>query len=167
MHQHVLRVLLALERRHALGGNFYEPTVLLDVTPGMRVAREETFGPIAPVFGFRTEQDAIRMANDTEFGLASYFYTRDLARSWRVETVPEVWRARFGPSTARSLGAAFLGGVLIMFGARLADGCTSGNGISGSLQLAVGGWTFFLTLFASGIATCLVLFGHGRKEGGS
>ena len=90
-----------------------------------------------------------------------------LARNWRVETVPEVWRERFGPSAARSLAGAFLGGVLIMFGARLADGCTSGNGISGSLQLAVGGWTFFLTLFASGIATCLVLFGRGRKEGGS
>jgi succinate-semialdehyde dehydrogenase/glutarate-semialdehyde dehydrogenase len=54
------------------------------VTPAMLVAREETFGPIAPVFSFKTEQDAIRMANDTEFGLASYFYTRDLARSWRV-----------------------------------------------------------------------------------
>lgn len=90
-----------------------------------------------------------------------------LARTWRVETVPEVWRERFGSSTARSLGAAFLGGVLIMFGARLADGCTSGNGISGSLQLAVGGWTFFITLFASGIVTCLVLFGRGRKKGGS
>jgi uncharacterized membrane protein YedE/YeeE len=90
-----------------------------------------------------------------------------LARTWRVETVPEVWRERFGASTARSLGAAFIGGVLIMFGARLADGCTSGNGISGSLQLAVGGWTFFITLFASGIVTCLVLFGRGRKGGGS
>ena len=90
-----------------------------------------------------------------------------LARTWRVETVPEVWRERFGSSTARSLGAAFLGGLLIMFGARLADGCTSGNGISGSLQLAVGGWIFFITLFASGIVTCLVLFGRGRKEGGS
>ncbi len=71
-------------RRHALGGTFFEPTVLTGVTPAMRVAREETFGPIAPLFRFETEQDAIRMANDTEFGLAAYFYTRDLARSWRV-----------------------------------------------------------------------------------
>jgi succinate-semialdehyde dehydrogenase/glutarate-semialdehyde dehydrogenase len=71
-------------KRHALGGTFFEPTIVTHVTPDMLVAREETFGPIAPVFGFRTEQDAIRMANDTEFGLASYFYTRDLARSWRV-----------------------------------------------------------------------------------
>jgi len=71
-------------RRHALGGTFFEPTVLTHVTPAMRVAREETFGPIAPIFRFDTEEEAIRMANDTEFGLAAYFYTRDLARSWRV-----------------------------------------------------------------------------------
>jgi succinate-semialdehyde dehydrogenase / glutarate-semialdehyde dehydrogenase len=71
-------------RRHALGGTFFEPTVVTEVTPAMRIAREETFGPVAPLFRFETEQDAIRMANDTEFGLAAYFYTRDLARSWRV-----------------------------------------------------------------------------------
>jgi succinate-semialdehyde dehydrogenase / glutarate-semialdehyde dehydrogenase len=71
-------------KRHALGGTFFEPTVLADVTPTMMVAREETFGPVAPLFRFATEADAIRMANDTEFGLAAYFYTRDLARSWRV-----------------------------------------------------------------------------------
>jgi succinate-semialdehyde dehydrogenase/glutarate-semialdehyde dehydrogenase len=71
-------------RRHALGGTFYEPTIITGVKPDMLVAREETFGPVAPVFAFRTEADAIRMANDTEFGLASYFYTRDLARSLRV-----------------------------------------------------------------------------------
>jgi succinate-semialdehyde dehydrogenase/glutarate-semialdehyde dehydrogenase len=71
-------------RRHALGGTFFEPTVLADVTPKMLVAREETFGPVAPLFRFESETDAIRMANDTEFGLAAYFYTRDLARSWRV-----------------------------------------------------------------------------------
>ncbi|HEY8051554.1 MAG TPA: NAD-dependent succinate-semialdehyde dehydrogenase [Steroidobacteraceae bacterium] len=71
-------------KRHALGGTFYEPTVLTDVTPAMLAAREETFGPVAPLFRFDTESDAIRMANDTEFGLAAYFYTRDLARSWRV-----------------------------------------------------------------------------------
>ncbi len=71
-------------KRHALGGTFFEPTVLVDVTPAMLVAREETFGPLAPLFRFATEADAIRMANDTEFGLAAYFYTRDLARSWRV-----------------------------------------------------------------------------------
>jgi succinate-semialdehyde dehydrogenase/glutarate-semialdehyde dehydrogenase len=71
-------------KRHALGGTFFEPTILLGVTPAMLVAREETFGPIAPLFRFETEAQAIAMANDTEFGLAAYLYTRDLARSWRV-----------------------------------------------------------------------------------
>jgi len=76
-------------KRHALGGTFFEPTVLTNVKPEMMVAREETFGPVAPLFRFKTEQDAIRMANDTEFGLAAYFYTRDLARAWRVSEALE------------------------------------------------------------------------------
>lgn len=71
-------------KRHALGGGFFEPTVLADVTPEMRVAREETFGPVAPLFRFETEDEAIRMANDTEFGLAAYFYSRDIGRIFRV-----------------------------------------------------------------------------------
>src|ERR1700722_876879 len=71
-------------KRHALGGTFYQPTIVTNVTADMLMAREETFGPVAPLFRFETEADAVRMANDTEFGLASYFYTRDLARSWRV-----------------------------------------------------------------------------------
>ncbi|MGE0445471.1 MAG: NADP-dependent succinate-semialdehyde dehydrogenase [Vicinamibacterales bacterium] len=70
--------------RHARGGRFFEPTVLADVTPAMLVSREETFGPVAPLFRFRTEEDVVALANDTEFGLASYFYSRDLARVWRV-----------------------------------------------------------------------------------
>jgi succinate-semialdehyde dehydrogenase/glutarate-semialdehyde dehydrogenase len=74
---------------HALGGTFFEPTVLAGVTPAMACAREETFGPVAPLFRFETEAEAIRMANDTEFGLASYLYTRDLARSWRVSEALE------------------------------------------------------------------------------
>lgn len=76
-------------KRHALGGQFFEPTVITGVTPQMRIAREETFGPVAPLFRFETEAEAIRMANDTEFGLAAYFYTRDLARSWRVQEALE------------------------------------------------------------------------------
>jgi succinate-semialdehyde dehydrogenase/glutarate-semialdehyde dehydrogenase len=76
-------------KRHALGGTFFQPTVLTNVKPDMMVAREETFGPIAPLFRFKSEQDAIRMANDTEFGLAAYFYTRDLARAWRVSEALE------------------------------------------------------------------------------
>jgi len=71
-------------KRHALGGTFYEPTVLADVTTQMKLAREETFGPVAPLFRFATERQAIDMANDTEFGLAAYFYGRDIARIWRV-----------------------------------------------------------------------------------
>ncbi|NBW88772.1 MAG: NAD-dependent succinate-semialdehyde dehydrogenase [Gammaproteobacteria bacterium] len=76
-------------KRHALGGNFFEPTILLDVTASMRIAREETFGPVAPLFRFRDEAEVIERANDTEFGLAAYFYTRDLARSWRVQEALE------------------------------------------------------------------------------
>jgi succinate-semialdehyde dehydrogenase/glutarate-semialdehyde dehydrogenase len=76
-------------KRHALGGLFFEPTILLDVTPKMLVAREETFGPVAPLFKFESEAQAIAMANDTEFGLAAYLYTRDLARSWRVSEAIE------------------------------------------------------------------------------
>ena len=71
-------------KRHALGQTFFEPTVIADVTPAMRVAKEETFGPLAPLFRFKTDADAIAMANDTEFGLASYFYSRDIGRIWRV-----------------------------------------------------------------------------------
>ena len=76
-------------KRHALGGSFFEPTILTDVTPKMLVAREETFGPVAPLFKFESEAHAIAMANDTEFGLAAYLYTRDLARSWRVSEAIE------------------------------------------------------------------------------
>ena len=75
--------------RHALGGTFYEPTVLTGVTSAMMLAREETFGPVAGLFIFKSEQEAIAMANDTEFGLAAYLYTRDLARSWRVSEALE------------------------------------------------------------------------------
>jgi succinate-semialdehyde dehydrogenase / glutarate-semialdehyde dehydrogenase len=70
-------------RRHALGGTFFEPTVLGDVTPGMLIAREETFGPVAPLFRFDSDDDAIAMANDSEYGLAAYLHSRDAARIWR------------------------------------------------------------------------------------
>ena len=71
-------------KRHSLGGTFYEPTVLANVTTKMRLAQEETFGPVAPLFRFRDEAEALAIANGTPFGLAAYFYTRDLARAWRV-----------------------------------------------------------------------------------
>ena len=71
-------------KRHALGGTFYEPTVLTNVTPEMKIFREETFGPVAPLIRFKTDAEAIELANRTEFGLASYFYSRDIGRVWRV-----------------------------------------------------------------------------------
>jgi succinate-semialdehyde dehydrogenase/glutarate-semialdehyde dehydrogenase len=76
-------------KRHALGGTFFQPTVLTGATTDMCLAREETFGPVAPLFRFSSEAEAIALANATEFGLASYLYTRDLARSWRVSEALE------------------------------------------------------------------------------
>jgi uncharacterized membrane protein YedE/YeeE len=80
------------------------------------------------------------------------------AGTWRVETVPQVWAERFGPSPMRRYGVAFLGGIIAMYGARLANGCTSGNGISGGLQLALSGWVFLAVMFATGTLTALILF---------
>ena len=80
---------LAGGRRHSLGGTYYEPTVVVDVRPTMRLAHEEIFGPVAPLFRFARESDAICMANDTEFGLAAYFYARDIGRVWRVASALE------------------------------------------------------------------------------
>ncbi|HLZ74783.1 NAD-dependent succinate-semialdehyde dehydrogenase, partial [Phenylobacterium sp.] len=71
-------------KRHALGGSFFEPTIITGVTPDMAVAKEETFGPLAPLFRFKTDAEAIRLANDTEFGLAAYFYSRDIGRIFRI-----------------------------------------------------------------------------------
>lgn len=86
-------------------------------------------------------------------------------RSFRLRSVPATWQARFGTSPAPRLAVAFAGGVIIMYGARMAGGCTSGHGISGSLQLALSSWIFFLTLFAFGIATAILLFrGPGKAN---
>ena len=71
-------------KRHALGQTFFEPTVLANVSKDAKVAQEETFGPLAPLFRFETDEEALRLANDTEFGLASYFYSRDVGRVWKV-----------------------------------------------------------------------------------
>jgi succinate-semialdehyde dehydrogenase/glutarate-semialdehyde dehydrogenase len=71
-------------KRHTLGLTFFEPTVITGVTTDMKITREETFGPVAPLYRFRTEAEALKMANDTEYGLASYFYSRDIGRIWRV-----------------------------------------------------------------------------------
>src|SRR5207248_8746651 len=71
-------------KRHALAGTFFEPTVLTGVTASMRIFREETFGPVAPLIRFSSDAEVIELANRTEFGLASYFYSRDIGRIWRV-----------------------------------------------------------------------------------
>ena len=76
-------------KRHELGGSYFEPTIIADVTPEMLIAREETFGPVAPLFRFSSDDEALRMANDTEFGLAAYFYSRDIRRVWRVSEALE------------------------------------------------------------------------------
>lgn len=83
-----------------------------------------------------------------------------LSRDFKIEVVPAVWRERFGGSPAKRLTVAFVGGILAMYGARMAGGCTSGNGLSGSMQLAVSGWTFFITMFITGLATAWLMFGH-------
>jgi len=97
-------------KRHAKGGTFFEPTVLADVTPDMRCAREETFGPVAPLFRFRDEAEAIALANATEYGLAGYFYARDLGRVWRVAEALEYGMVGVNVGTLGNEAAPF-GGV--------------------------------------------------------
>lgn len=82
-----------------------------------------------------------------------------LGRTFRIETVPAVWRERFGPSPWSRMIVAFIGGIIAMYGARMAGGCTSGNGLSGSLQLALSGWTFFITMFVAGVIVAWLMFG--------
>jgi uncharacterized membrane protein YedE/YeeE len=83
--------------------------------------------------------------------------------SFKLDSIPTIWRERFGSSLMKRMLAAFLGGGVLIFGARLADGCTSGHGISGALQLAVSSWTFFIAMFASGIVTAFILFRRNSK----
>jgi succinate-semialdehyde dehydrogenase/glutarate-semialdehyde dehydrogenase len=103
------RVLLG-GARHALGGSFFQPTVLVGATPEMALAREETFGPLAALFRFETEAEAIALANDTPYGLASYLYTRDLARSWRVAEALEYGMVGLNTGMISTAAAPF-GGV--------------------------------------------------------
>lgn len=85
-----------------------------------------------------------------------------VSRTFRIEMVPSVWRERFGGSVTKRMIAAFIGGALAMYGARMAGGCTSGNGISQGLQLAVVGWTFLAVMFASGLLTTFIMFRPAR-----
>lgn len=89
---------------------------------------------------------------------AGAFVSAVLTGTWKLELVPEVWKERFGPSVAKRFAGAFFGGVVIMYGARLAGGCTSGHGISGGLQLAVSSWLFLAVMFATGLALSALLF---------
>jgi len=86
-----------------------------------------------------------------------------LSGSRRVEHVPEIWKSRFGPSRPLRYAGAFIGGVILIFGARMAGGCTSGHGISGGLQLALSSWMFFIAMFITGVVTAMLLY--GRKGG--
>nr|WP_085966905.1 YeeE/YedE thiosulfate transporter family protein [Bradyrhizobium sp. STM 3843] len=86
------------------------------------------------------------------------FLSAILSGTWRLELVPEVWKERFGPSVLKRFIAAFLGGIVIMYGARLAGGCTSGHGISGGLQLAVSSWLFLVVMFATGLLVSRIMF---------
>ena len=86
------------------------------------------------------------------------FLSAVLSGTWRLELVPEVWEERFGPSVFKRFVAAFLGGVVIMYGARMAGGCTSGHGISGGLQLALSSWLFLGVMFATGLAVSALMF---------
>lgn len=97
-------------KRHVLGGTFYEPTVIADAQQSMKIANEETFGPVAPIFRFKEEKEAIRLANDTEYGLSAYFFTRDLPRTWRVAEALEVGQIGINTGITAFEGAPF-GGV--------------------------------------------------------
>jgi hypothetical protein len=96
--------------------------------------------------------------------IAGTFLSAWFSKGLRIERVPDLWRARFGNSVALRYAMAFVGGLILIFGARLAGGCTSGHGISGALQLALSGWTFFMAVFAAGIATAFALYGKVRSN---
>ena len=97
-------------KRIGAAGFFFEPTILLDVTPEMRIAREETFGPVAPLFSFTTDEEAVALANDTPYGLASYFYSRDIGRVWRIAEQLEYGMVGINTGIMSSESAPF-GGV--------------------------------------------------------
>jgi hypothetical protein len=125
-------------------------------------------GVIAPVVGSETvaqnaywKSNLMKLDYGTLFLIGTFFgalASALLSRTFRLETVPSVWRERYGDSVGKRMVFAFIGGALAMYGARMAGGCTSGNGISQGLQLAVVGWTFLAVMFASGLATTWLMF---------
>lgn len=136
---------------------------------GMTTAMSQIAGGVAaPVIGADAvaqnaywKSNALKLDYGTLFLIGTFFgalASALVSRTFRIETVPSVWRERFGGSVAKRMVAAFIGGALAMYGARMAGGCTSGNGISQGLQLAVVGWTFLAVMFVSGLATTFILF---------
>jgi hypothetical protein len=140
---------------------------------GMTTAMSQIAGGVAaPVVGADTvaqnsywKTNAMKLDYGTLFLIGTFLGALASAlvtRTFRIETVPSVWREQFGGSVTKRMIAAFVGGALAMYGARMAGGCTSGNGISQGLQLAVVGWTFLAVMFASGLATTFILFRPAR-----
>jgi hypothetical protein len=136
---------------------------------GMTTAMSQIAGGVAaPVIGAEAvaqnaywKSNPMKLDYGTLFLIGTFFgalASALVSRTFRIETVPSVWREQFGGSVAKRMIAAFIGGALAMYGARMAGGCTSGNGISQGLQLAVVGWTFLAVMFASGLLTTFVLF---------
>lgn len=136
---------------------------------GMTTAMGQIAGGLAaPVIGAETvaenaywKRNVMKLDYGTLFLVGTFLgalASALLSRTFRIETVPSVWRERFGGSVPKRMVVAFIGGALAMYGARMAGGCTSGNGISQGLQLAVVGWTFLAVMFASGLLTTFVLF---------
>lgn len=112
-------------------------------------------GGFKPIFDWQMSLDIALMAGA--------FLAAFLGGTLKRERVPTLWAERFGPSVAKRYLAAFVGGFILIFGARMAGGCTSGHGISGGLQLAVSSWTFFMSMFASGVVTAMLLFGFKSR----
>ncbi|MGD9690962.1 MAG: YeeE/YedE thiosulfate transporter family protein [Phycisphaerales bacterium] len=115
-------------------------------------------GGFKPIFDWQ-------MALDVSL-IAGAFLAARLGRTFRVERVPTVWAERFGTSVIKRYAWAFAGGFILIVGARMAGGCTSGHGISGGLQLAVSSWVFFASMFATGLLTALMMFGLGGGRAG-
>ena len=103
-------ILHAGGKRHSAGRNFFQPTILTQVTPDMPVACNEVFGPVSPIIAFENESDVIAMANDTEYGLAAYFYARDIGRVWRVAQALEYGMVGINEGLISNVAAPF-GGV--------------------------------------------------------
>jgi uncharacterized membrane protein YedE/YeeE len=142
---------------------------LADKPLGMSTALSQASGACAAVFmGWeQVGQNAYWAKHLPKWDYGTWFLVGTLlgalaaaviGRKFRIESVPEVWKERFGPSVGKRMAGAVIGGVLCMYGARLAGGCTSGHGISGSLQLAVGSWTLFMVMFAAGVVTAMLMF---------